>query len=55
MGTISSGLKHINTAEAAGQPEGPGNLPHDNVQRFSFGGAAAHTSPLGFRSWDPRR
>jgi hypothetical protein len=27
----------------------------DNVQRFSFGGAAAQTSPRGFRSWDPRR
>jgi hypothetical protein len=30
-------------------------LVYDNVQRFSFGGAAAQTGPRGFRSWDPRR
>ena len=26
-----------------------------NVQRFSFGGAAAQAGPRGFGSWDPRR
>ena len=37
------------------QSEGRAQVVFDNVQRFSFGGAAAQTSLRGFRSLDPRR
>jgi hypothetical protein len=31
------------------------NLEYDNVERFSFGGAAHRSPRLGFRGWNPRR